>query len=160
GEVLFNGTDAADNFGLWVTNGTVAGTFELTGINGASTDGLDPSNFTLFNGEVLFNGTDVAGNSGLWRTNGTVAATFELTGISGANTTIGLAPTDVTAPVTSVDDLTGFGLSDLLWQNGTTFTAWDSTGNGFTPNNFVGSVASGWTLTGTGDFTSNGLSDL
>jgi hypothetical protein len=34
-------------------------------------------------------------------------------------------------------------------------TIWDSTGNGFTPNSFVGSVAPGWTLAGTGDGTSD-----
>ena len=40
GEVLFDGTDAAGDLGLWVTNGTAAGTHELTGISGAYTGGL------------------------------------------------------------------------------------------------------------------------
>jgi ELWxxDGT repeat protein len=35
GEVLFAGDDASGNNGLWVTNGTSAGTSELTGIAGA-----------------------------------------------------------------------------------------------------------------------------
>jgi hypothetical protein len=39
-EVLFNGTDAAGKAGLWLTNGTAAGTHELAGISGASTGGL------------------------------------------------------------------------------------------------------------------------
>lgn len=34
GEVLFNGTDLAGNIGLWATDGTAAGTHELTGIVG------------------------------------------------------------------------------------------------------------------------------
>src|SRR6202035_859186 len=57
-------------------------------------------------------------------------------------------------------DFNGDGTSDLIWQNGTTFTEWQSTGNGFTPsftpNVYIGSVAAGWTLTATGDFTGNG----
>src|SRR5947209_8547751 len=93
--VLFNGQDAANDFTLWVTNGTVAGTQELTGISGASSGGLDPVDLTVFNGEVLFNGVDASGNPGLWMTNGTVAGTQELTGISGASSG-GLDPVDLT----------------------------------------------------------------
>jgi ELWxxDGT repeat protein len=96
GEVLFTGLDAANNFGLWVTDGTAAGTHELTNISGANpgpAGGLfggepvvAPADFTVFNGEVLFNGIDAAGLSGLWMTNGTAAGTYELTGIAGAYT--------------------------------------------------------------------------
>jgi ELWxxDGT repeat protein len=32
GEILVSGLDATDNMGLWVSNGTAAGTHELTGI--------------------------------------------------------------------------------------------------------------------------------
>ena len=35
--VLFAGTDFSGDTGLWVTNGTAAGTYELTGIVGAGT---------------------------------------------------------------------------------------------------------------------------
>jgi ELWxxDGT repeat protein len=35
GEVLFSGINAAGNAGLWVTDGTAAGTHEITGISGA-----------------------------------------------------------------------------------------------------------------------------
>jgi ELWxxDGT repeat protein len=90
--VLFNGLNAANQHGLWVTDGTAAGTHELTGISGASSGGLfnwfpggyNPD-FTSFNGEVLFQGKDTSGNLGLWVTDGTAAGTHELTGISGAN---------------------------------------------------------------------------
>src|ERR1700747_3795292 len=87
---FFNGVDATGFNGLWVTNGTAAGTFELTGISGASTNGIDPSYLTLFNGEALFLGFDTAGDDGLWVSNGTAAGTFELggvgsSGISGAS---------------------------------------------------------------------------
>jgi ELWxxDGT repeat protein len=86
GEVLFRATDTSGKFGLWVTNGTAPGTFELTGIAGANSNGLLPTtpDMTVFNGEVLFQGADASGNSGLWVTNGTAGGTSELTGISGA----------------------------------------------------------------------------
>jgi ELWxxDGT repeat protein len=97
-ELLFNGYDTANNLGLWVTDGTAAGTQELTGISGVNTGagGLDPTEFTAFNGEMLFNGIDAAGNYGLWVTNGTAAGTYELTGITGAYSgPFGLNPTNL-----------------------------------------------------------------
>ena len=97
GEVLFNATDAAEQNGLWVTDGTAAGTHEITGISGANAYGVDPSFLTVFKHEVLFNGFDAAGNRGLWVTNGTAASTHELTGIVGASTSgSGFNPTDFT----------------------------------------------------------------
>jgi len=109
--VLFAGTDATGysgyagtgNVDLWVTNGTGAGTSELTGISGAYANGLDPDGFTVFNGEVLFNGLDASGKRELWVTNGAAAGTFELTGISGANTS-GISPSGL-----NPYDLTVFG---------------------------------------------------
>ena len=55
GEAVFSGLDADGDIGLWVTNGTAAGTHELTGINGANPGGLFSGYFpafTVFNGEV------------------------------------------------------------------------------------------------------------
>ena len=52
--------------GFWVTNGTSAGTSELSVAGGSS--------FTVFGSEVLFEG----GDGGLWVTNGTAAGTSEL----------------------------------------------------------------------------------
>jgi ELWxxDGT repeat protein len=108
--VLFDGTDAVlnanngflGNVGLWVTNGTPGGTYELTGINGASPEGifysLQNPNFTIINGNVLFVGTDAAGRNELWITDGTAAGTHELTGISGeSNGPPGLNPYDLTS---------------------------------------------------------------
>jgi hypothetical protein len=40
--VMFDGQDASDTYGLWLTNGTRAGTDELTGISGANSGGLSP----------------------------------------------------------------------------------------------------------------------
>ena len=93
-EVLFRGEAgvAGDDVpGLWVTNGTAAGTFEIggvanIGISGISHGGMLPSDpeFTVFNGKVLFSGRDAANNQGLWVTDGTAAGTFELAPITGA----------------------------------------------------------------------------
>ena len=81
-EVLFNGLDQNGHPQLWVTDGTAAGTQELTGIPGANSSanasGIAPSDLTVFNGEVLFNGLDTTGQQQLWETNGTVAGTQEL----------------------------------------------------------------------------------
>src|SRR5215475_6711619 len=87
---MFSGVDSAGIRGLWLTDGTAAGTREVTGIAGASAFGLfagpgftvDPD-FTSFNGEVLLTGLDAAGNHGLWVTDGTAAGTHELA-INGA----------------------------------------------------------------------------
>ena len=99
GHVFFNGTNSSSQVGLWETDGTVAGTHELTGIAGAQTtgSGLYPSDLTVLNGHLLFGGVDSSGQVGLWETDGTVAGTHELTGIAGAQTKgSGLSPTDLT----------------------------------------------------------------
>ena len=88
GEALFRGAAGlagGEVFGLWVTNGTAAGTSEIggnknVGIKNADSGGLlkDPPDFTPFNGKVLFRGWDNKGEVGLWVTNGTAAGTSEL----------------------------------------------------------------------------------
>ena len=95
--VLFSGFDNRRRLrSLWTTNGTAAGTSEIT-VNGAASTGVNPSDMTVFNASVLFNGFDSAGNQGLWTTNGAASgAAEELTGIIGARTTGGLDPTDMT----------------------------------------------------------------
>ena len=47
GSVLFNGADTAGHLGLWVTNGTGAGTQELTVGSTASATGIDPTDMTV-----------------------------------------------------------------------------------------------------------------
>jgi ELWxxDGT repeat protein len=54
--VLFSALDASGNDGLWVTNGTAAGTHELTGISGANSGGLDPTDLTPY-GQNIDRGT-------------------------------------------------------------------------------------------------------
>jgi len=84
GEVIFSAHDASGKDGLWVSNGTAAGTHELSVAGAAKPNstisGFDPSGFTVVNGEVLFEGYDASGKSALWATNGTAAGTHELSG--------------------------------------------------------------------------------
>src|SRR5689334_7530970 len=96
--VLFEGVDSSGRNELWETNGTAAGTFELTGVAGAFATGLYPVDLQPYNAdEVLFNGTDASGLSALWETDGTAAGTHEISGIAGAPTTgLGLYPSDLT----------------------------------------------------------------
>ncbi len=84
----FNGKTA--NLGLWVTDGTSAGTSELTPA-GTASGGVLASNdpdFTVLGGKVLFEGRDSNNNLGLWVTDGTSGGTSEL--VSGAASSGGL----------------------------------------------------------------------
>jgi ELWxxDGT repeat protein len=84
-EVLFVGIDASNNAGLWVTDGTSAGTSEIS-VPGAFSElsaggvfELVPPNFFRFGNKVLFEGTDNTGHlGGLWITDGTSAGTSEI----------------------------------------------------------------------------------
>ena len=84
--VLFTGTDAAGQVGLWRTDGTAAGTYEIT-VNGASTQGVrfaaDTSpygvQYAVVGNTAYFQGVDAAGFYGLWQTQGTTATTSEVT---------------------------------------------------------------------------------
>ncbi len=86
---LFRALDADDDVGLWFTNGSPGGTFEIggpgdTGVAGAASlalGGLDPYAFFSLGSEVIFQGTDSSGDIGLWATNGTLAGTFEIGGV-------------------------------------------------------------------------------
>jgi len=107
GEVLFSGENNSFHQGLWVTDGTAAGTHELAGISGALSGGVTPSGMTVFNGEVLFRGWNASGQAGLWVTDGTAAGTDELTGISGASSH-GLFLQDLIAPFVVDPEFTVF----------------------------------------------------
>ena len=71
--VLFQGVNASGDQGLWETNGTASGTFELAPIAGANASGLAPGNLVGFNGEALFEGVNSSGRAGLWVTNAMAA---------------------------------------------------------------------------------------
>ena len=84
--VLFNGDDGSSGFGvrgLWVTDGTTAGTWEI--LAGANATQLSPGPFALSPGpfvslgsEVLFQASDANNNNALWVTDGTSPGTSEL----------------------------------------------------------------------------------
>src|SRR5262249_716158 len=120
GEVLFRGLDSSGRAALWITDGTVAGTHELTGIAGASTSGigLDPSGFAVYDGVALFSGFDSSGNQELWEPNGPAAGTTEIGPVPGTQS-MGLFPTDLTAIGTAAPpSQTNFNQhSNILWQS-------------------------------------------
>jgi ELWxxDGT repeat protein len=145
-EVLFNGVDAAAKNGLWVTDGTAAGTHELAVISGANASGVDPFDLTVFNHEVLFNGNDSSGDRdrGLWVTDGTAASTHELTGISGANAA-GVNPSDLTVFKGKIlfNGIDAAGKNGLWVTNGTAGGTHEITGivgadpNGLNPSDLT-----------------------
>src|ERR1043166_2258858 len=167
-EMLFVGTNTAGQLGLWVTDGTAAGTHELSGIAGASTHGVMASGafgnpFTVFGNEVLFRGRDAADLSGLWVTDGTAAGTHEITGISTANTSLGLNPQYLTPlpPSTVTDDFTGDGTSDILLQNTNgTPQIWLMNGASVASMTPLLNPGSAWQLAAAGDFNVDGSADL
>jgi hypothetical protein len=93
---FFEGVDAAGLQGLLVTDGTPAGTHEITNISGAYSGGLFPPpinpDFTVFHGRVLFVGdyTDIYDTTGLglWETNGTAAGTHEIFSLPSGGLTV------------------------------------------------------------------------
>ncbi len=143
-EVLFNGLDAAGNNGLWVTDGTAAGTHELTGIRGANAAGVNPHYMTVFKSKVLFEGIEADGTRGLWVTDGTAAGTHELTGIRGANPS-GLSPAYLTAFKGEVlfNGVNNAGDRGLWVTNGTAASTGELTGisgadpSGLDPSGFT-----------------------
>ena len=83
-----------------MTDGTSAGTHEITGGANASSNGLNPGNFIAYNGGMLFEGYDASsgnppfGSQTLWTTDGTSAGTHELA-VQGASAA-GLRPSQMT----------------------------------------------------------------
>jgi len=78
---VFEGTDAAHNRNLWITDGTSGGTSELTVAgafpSGGLFSGIEPD-FTVLGSKVLFAAEDTSGHETLWVTDGTSAGTSEL----------------------------------------------------------------------------------
>jgi ELWxxDGT repeat protein len=152
GVALFSGRDAANNQGLWVTNGTAAGTFELAPIPGAFAVGSPGSdvlgsgpNMAVLGNVVLFNGTDLQDTPGsLWETNGTAAGTFEIGGQGNAG--IVGSPNGFTGQFTSELPL-GIQPNDLTTLNGQVlFAGFDNT---LKPNGFYEDTDALWVSDGT-----------
>ena len=80
-KVVFDGIDVNGSANLWVTDGTSAGTSQLTFYRGfwpLFQGGLNP-HFTLLGSKLLFEGWDSSGRLNPWITDGTSAGTSELT---------------------------------------------------------------------------------
>jgi ELWxxDGT repeat protein len=115
-KVLFQGRDANNVVGLWVTDATAAGTTEVAVSNAYST-GLTPSDITVlatapppgdFNGDGK---SDI-----LWQNDSGEAVIWELNGTS----VIGggsLGNPGLSWHAVGTGDFNGDGRSDILWQN-------------------------------------------
>jgi ELWxxDGT repeat protein len=77
GQAFFDGNDSSARQNLWLTDGTVEGTGELT-IPGQYGFGLAPSGFTVLGGKLLFAGYDDSRAYNLWVSNGTAGGTKEI----------------------------------------------------------------------------------
>jgi|GEM_PF-4416530 len=75
--LLYSALDGNGTVQLWATDGTPAGTAELTAVANDG-GGLFPGAITVFNGQAAFTGIDAAGRTSLWITNGSAAGTAEL----------------------------------------------------------------------------------
>src|SRR5262249_30628298 len=129
-DALFEGQNASGQLGLWITDGTVAGTHEIS-VAGADQFGVTPTNMQLFDNRVLFNGLDPSGHQTLWITDGTSAGTHQINA-AGASPS-GLAPNnfgvvldsfhwladwDFTWHVIASGDFNHDGNTDVVWDNG------------------------------------------
>lgn len=77
GKTYFTGRDTSTKVGLFVTDGTSAGSYQIV-VNGAAATGLNPTNLSVVNGKIIFDGVDASGRTSLWTSDGTSAGTFEM----------------------------------------------------------------------------------
>ncbi len=165
-KVIFEGTNSANHVGLWVTDGTVAGTFEVgghdnAGVAGAFATGLSfNTQPVIFNGLAMFSATDSTGSLGVWMSDGTAAGTIEVLHQNVNNVAAASA-----GPVTN--DFNGDNLSDILWRNSTSGNLAEWTMNGGALSS--GFVTSGgtavnpdatWNIAGFGDFNGDRNADM
>jgi ELWxxDGT repeat protein len=163
--VLFVGRDASNHIGLWRTDGTAGGTFEIGGQNntgitgGLGFSGSESPNFHVYNGRVLFEGFDSLNAATLWVTDGTAGGTHELTGIAGAAGNF--TPTGFATLPTSPRDLTADGVSDVVWRNaGNGDTGYWGISNYVATWHDFGITSTAYSVVGTGDFNADGTSDI
>ncbi len=63
--VFFVGSDNNNHASLWTTDGTAAGTQEITGVQGAAAD-FRPNYLAVLGSKVLFQANDAGGLTNLW----------------------------------------------------------------------------------------------
>jgi len=163
---LFVGLDSSNHVGLWRTDGTTGGTYEIGGLGNAQIAGgltLDNSispDFTVYDGVVVFNGTDSSGHYGLWVTNGTAAGTHELTTPSFGAPYAPLGPGFTPYGETVADDFKVDSKSDLLLENTSGAVYVGEVSNGTTTYTGVAGLGPEWSFKGTGDFLGDGNTDF
>src|SRR5579864_1295293 len=93
---FFHATDSSGNVGLWESDGTTVGTFEIGGLSSVGISGadatFDPFWIYSFNEGVLVRATDTNAFGGLWFSDGTAGGTYEIGGLQDA----GVAGSDQT----------------------------------------------------------------
>ena len=76
-QAVFSGNDATLHTGLWRTDGTAAGTYELN-VAGVSASGFDPERITSIGTRAVFDASGADNTNSVWITDGTAAGTTEL----------------------------------------------------------------------------------
>jgi hypothetical protein len=124
---LLQGYDASGANGLWITDGTVAGTIELA-VSGSDPGGLfanitQIADFTVLGRKILFAGDDASGHYNLWETGGTAAGTIPIP-VSGAYSSgLFYSITDL------VDTAGGFNPHFTVFGNKALFVGTDANGH-------------------------------
>jgi ELWxxDGT repeat protein len=117
-QALFVGSDATGHSTLWLTDGTSAGTREVSAA--ATLSGIvDQTDITVLGSKALFRGQDASNHVNLWVTDGTAAGTSELA-VAGANPS-GLL-------FTGTPDFTVLGSKVLFEGNGPGLDLWVTDG--------------------------------
>jgi hypothetical protein len=150
-----NAKDGPDSLNGGIVNATTiyAGCVAGYGASITATDivGTDVSTDPVFSTGDPYDNVDIY-------TGATITATnIYSTGVNGKGLHGEVLASGSTLTVDNYDtnSSTPAGLTSTLFiRNGGT------TGNGFTPNVFIGSVSAGWSLAGIGDFAGNGKDDL
>jgi hypothetical protein len=164
--ILFSGNDSSGHIGAWVTDGTAAGTSELT-ISGAHSGfgGLGPEFITVistspppphtssdFNGDgksdLLWQNS--SGEGDIWELNGTSLLVAGSIGNPGASW-----------HAVGTGDFNHDGHADILWQNDDgTVAVWELNGTSIIGKAVVTNPGPDWHAVGTGDYNGDGFSDI
>jgi ELWxxDGT repeat protein len=167
GEVLFSGLDTSDHPNLWVTDGTSAGTSEVT-VAGAYSGGLSPSDITVLSAGTstsASSSTDFNGDSDsdiLWQNNSGQVAIWLMNGAAPFSEVLVGANPGPSWQVVGAGDFNGDHDADILWQN-TNGQAAVWLMNSTTPFSEVTVGANpgpSWQVIGAGDFNGDGDADI
>jgi hypothetical protein len=161
-KVLFEASNTSNKPGLWVTDGTSAGTMEISVPNAYFNGIFSGVNFqgAVVGGEVVFSGTDNLGVQDLWVTDGTAAGTKEI--VSPLVTQDPKSIPSSSAPSSSPpSDFDGGGNSGLLFQNSSgEGDIWELNGTTVLVAGSIGNPGPSWHIKATGDFNGDGFADI